>query len=59
MSRPCKYLVKNHLIVIIIWPPCRMLDEFGAEIEHTESRLDATMKKIAKVLHMSDGKLNI
>ena len=32
-----------------------MLDEFGAEIEHTESRLDATMKKIAKVLHMSDG----
>ena len=52
-------MVKNHLIVIIIWPPCRMLDEFGAEIEHTESRLDATMKKIAKVLHMSDGKLNI
>ena len=32
-----------------------MLDEFGAEIEHTESRLDATMKKVAKVLHMSDG----
>ena len=35
---------------------CRMLDEFGAEIEHADSRLDATMKKMAKVLHLSDGK---
>ena len=34
----------------------RMLDEFGAEIEHADSRLDATMKKMAKVLHLSDGK---
>ena len=33
-----------------------MLDEFGAEIEHADSRLDATMKKMAKVLHLSDGK---
>ena len=33
-----------------------MLDEFGTEIEHADSRLDATMKKMAKVLHLSDGK---
>lgn len=33
-----------------------MLDEFGAEIEHADSRLDATMKKMAKALHLSDGK---
>jgi syntaxin 6 len=34
----------------------RMLDEFGAEIEHADSRLDSTMKKMAKVLHLSNGK---
>jgi hypothetical protein len=32
-----------------------MLDEFGAEIEHADSRLDSTMKKMAKVLHLSNG----
>ena len=26
-------------------------------MENTESRLDTTMKKIAKVMHMSNGKL--
>jgi len=33
-----------------------MLDEFGTEIDHAESRLDATMKKMAKVLHLSDDR---
>ena len=33
-----------------------MLDEFGTEIENAESKLDATMKKMSKVLHMSNGK---
>ncbi len=32
-----------------------MLDEFGAEIEQAETKLDATMRKMAKVLHMSNG----
>lgn len=32
-----------------------MLDEFGTEIENAESKLDATMRKMAKVLHMSNG----
>lgn len=32
-----------------------MLDEFGTEMETTEGKLDATMKKVAKVLHMSNG----
>jgi len=33
-----------------------MLDDFGTEIEHADSRLDATMKKMAKVLHLSDDR---
>lgn len=32
-----------------------MLDEFGTEMENTESKLDSTMKKVAKVLHISNG----
>jgi syntaxin 6 len=32
-----------------------MLDEFGNELENTDSKLDTTMKKVAKVLHMSNG----
>ena len=36
-----------------------MLDEFGAEIEHADSRLDATMKKMSKVLHLSNGNVLI
>ncbi|XP_011878544.1 PREDICTED: syntaxin-6 isoform X2 [Vollenhovia emeryi] len=35
-----------------------MLDEFGNELETTDSKLDATMKKMAKVLHMSNGNYN-
>jgi hypothetical protein len=34
-----------------------MLDEFGNELENTDSKLDTTMKKVAKVLHISNGKL--
>lgn len=34
----------------------RMLDDFGNELESTESKLDTTMKKVAKVLHMNNGK---
>lgn len=34
-----------------------MLDEMGNEMECTESKLDATMKKVAKVLHISNGEL--
>lgn len=33
----------------------RMLDEFGNELENTDSKLDTTMKKVAKVLRMSNG----
>ena len=32
-----------------------MLDDFGNELDLTESKLDSTMKKMAKVLHMSNG----
>ena len=33
-----------------------MLDDFGTEMDHAESRVDTTVKKIAKVLHLSNGK---
>ncbi|XP_020296072.1 syntaxin-6 isoform X3 [Pseudomyrmex gracilis] len=33
-----------------------MLDDFGNELETTDSKLDATMKKMAKVLHMSNDR---
>ncbi|KAJ8866303.1 hypothetical protein PR048_032146 [Dryococelus australis] len=32
-----------------------MLDEFGNELENTDSKIDSTMKKVAKVLHMSNA----
>ncbi|KAL4219238.1 Syntaxin-6 [Mactra antiquata] len=34
----------------------RMLDDFGFEMDKTESRMDSVMKKMAKVLHMSSDK---
>ncbi|XP_017836137.1 syntaxin-6 [Drosophila busckii] len=33
-----------------------MLDDFGNEFDTTESKLDNTMKKVAKVLHMNNDK---
>lgn len=33
-----------------------MLDEFGTELESTDTKLDSTMKRIAKVLHMSNDR---
>uniref|UniRef100_A0A1I8JCB6 t-SNARE coiled-coil homology domain-containing protein n=3 Tax=Macrostomum lignano TaxID=282301 RepID=A0A1I8JCB6_9PLAT len=33
-----------------------ILDEFGREMDTTESKLDTTMKKMARVLHMSNDK---
>lgn len=33
-----------------------MLEEFGSELDNTDSKLDSTMKKMAKVLHLSNGK---
>ncbi|CAM6031775.1 unnamed protein product [Sphagnum compactum] len=33
-----------------------MLDEFGNELEMTDSRLDSTMKRVAKVLHLNNDR---
>ncbi|XP_061169735.1 syntaxin-6-like [Saccostrea echinata] len=33
-----------------------ILDEFGHEMDNTESRMDTTMKKMAKVMHMSNDR---
>ena len=35
---------------------CRMLDDFAHEMDTTETKMDNVMKKMAKVLHMSNGK---
>lgn len=32
-----------------------MLDEFGNELDAADSKLDATMKKVGKVLHLSNN----
>lgn len=32
-----------------------MLDEFGNELEGTDSKIDATMKKMGKVLHLTNN----
>lgn len=46
----------SHSIGIELDEQAGMLDEFGAEIEHADSRLDSTMKKMAKVLHLSNDR---
>ena len=33
-----------------------MLDDFAHEMDTTESKMDNVMKKMAKVLHMSNGR---
>ena len=33
-----------------------MLDDFAHEMDTTETKMDNVMKKMAKVLHMSNGK---
>ncbi|XP_019865381.2 syntaxin-6 [Aethina tumida] len=33
-----------------------MLDEFGTELENTDSKIDSSMKKVAKVLRMSNDR---
>ncbi len=33
-----------------------MLDEFGDEIEHAESRLDNTVKKMSKILRLTNDR---
>ena len=49
----------SHHIGVELDEQAVMLDEFGTEIENAESKLDATMRKMAKVLHMSNGELFI
>lgn len=34
-----------------------MLDDLNTELENTDSKLDSTLKKVAKVLHMNNGML--
>ncbi len=43
---------------VYFWYTYRMLDELGNEIEITDSRLDTTLKKISRVLHLSNGYYN-
>ena len=34
----------------------RMLDDFGHEMENTQSKMENTLSKVAKVMHLSSGK---
>ena len=36
-----------------------MLDDFAHEMDTTESKMDNVMKKMAKVLHMSNGEFTV
>ncbi len=36
-----------------------MLDDFSHEMDTTDTKMDSVMKKMAKVLHMSNGKLTV
>lgn len=46
----------SHRIGIELDEQDEMLNELHSEIEHTDSRIDSTMKKIAKVLHLSNDR---
>jgi len=47
--------MSNH-IAVELDEQAVMLDEFGAEVDHADSRLDTTIKKMAKVLHLSNDR---
>lgn len=34
----------------------RMLDDFGHEMDNTQSKMENTLSKVAKVMHLSSGK---
>lgn len=33
-----------------------MIDDLGNDLDHVESRLDSNLKRVAKVLHLNNGK---
>lgn len=33
----------------------RMLEDFGNEMDSADAKMDATMKKVAKIMHMTNG----
>ena len=43
------------MALALLFPWCRMLDDFSREMDTTETKMDNVMKKMAKVLHMSSG----
>lgn len=44
------------LIMLFLFLSFRMLDDFGHELEMTDSKLQQTVLKVEKVLRLSDGK---
>lgn len=55
MNKLCmyNYFIPQIKIIKILY--CSMLDELGNEFDTTESKLDATMKKVGKVLALSNN----
>ena len=45
--------------VFFLFLSFRMFDDFGHELEMTDSKLQQTVLKVEKVLRLSDGKLEL
>lgn len=57
------FVSKKFVFNLIFHPQClmifiifRLLDDFGHELEMTDSKLQQTVLKVEKVLRLSDGK---
>lgn len=49
-----------HIVFIsILNDDFSMLEEFGNEIDNTETKIDATLKKVAKILRVNNGQYPI
>ena len=64
MSKHCKQFYLNHILqrkkqfnetLIPFNLIARIMDDMGHEMENAESKMDSTLKKMAKVMHMSNG----
>lgn len=57
MNKLCKYLsiLSRLLLLNFNFNFFRMLDDFGNELESTDSKIDATMKKMGKVLQLTNN----
>ena len=46
-----------NIINILFFFLFSMLDDMNTDLENADSKLDSTMKKVARVLHINNGKI--